>query len=98
VLANTRRALRAFGRLPALPGQLGTVLKRAAKIVAQTRQRLAGQTPPAAGRLVWLHDPDARPIVKGRLGKRVEFGLCRPRRRQPRRRDRRLQRRAGQPA
>ena len=26
------------------------------------------------GRLVSLHDPDARPIAKGRLGKPVEFG------------------------
>ena len=38
------------------------------------RQRLAGQVPDGATRLVSLHDPDARPIRKGRLGKPVEFG------------------------
>jgi transposase, IS5 family len=42
--------------------------------VAQTRQRLAGQTPDGATRRVSLHDPHARPIAKGRLGKPVEFG------------------------
>jgi transposase, IS5 family len=42
--------------------------------VAQTRSRLAGQMPDSATRLVSLHDPDARPIRKGRLGKPVEFG------------------------
>jgi transposase, IS5 family len=30
--------------------------------------------PASAGRLVSMHDPDARPIAKGRLGKPVEFG------------------------
>ena len=30
--------------------------------------------PEGASRLVSLHDPDARPIRKGRLGKPVEFG------------------------
>ncbi len=40
----------------------------------QTRQRLAGQTPDGATRLVSLHDPLARPIAKDRLGKPVEFG------------------------
>src|SRR6476469_2163318 len=44
------------------------------KIAAQTRQRLAGTTPQGATRRVSLHDPDARPIAKGRLGKPVEFG------------------------
>jgi IS5 family transposase len=41
----------------------------------QTRQRLAGHTPDGATRLVSLHDPHARPIAKGRLGKPVEFGF-----------------------
>ena len=31
-------------------------------------------TPAGATRRVSLHDPDARPIAKGRLGKPVEFG------------------------
>ena len=34
----------------------------------------ARHTPDAASRLVSLHDGDARPIAKGRLGKPVEFG------------------------
>jgi transposase, IS5 family len=38
------------------------------------RGRLAGVMPESASRLVSLHDIDARPIRKGRLGKPVEFG------------------------
>jgi len=53
---------------------LDTTLQRTTRIIAQTRMRLAGGTPDGASRLVSLHDPDARPIVKGRLGKPVEFG------------------------
>src|SRR5207245_4210042 len=37
-------------------------------------QRLAGNMPDGASRRVSLHDRDARPIAKGRLGKPVEFG------------------------
>jgi len=44
------------------------------QIAAQTKLRLAGQTPDGSTRRVSLHDPDARPIAKGRLGKPVEFG------------------------
>lgn len=36
--------------------------------------RVAGITPDGASRRVSLHDGDARPIRKGRLGKPVEFG------------------------
>jgi transposase, IS5 family len=43
-------------------------------VIGQARTRLAGQTPDGATRLVSLHDADARPICKGRLGKPVEFG------------------------
>jgi IS5 family transposase len=43
-------------------------------VVDSTRTRLRGVTPASATRLVSLHDPDARPIAKGRLGKPVEFG------------------------
>jgi transposase, IS5 family len=43
-------------------------------VVEQTRTRLRGEVPNGATRLVSLHDPDARPIRKGRLGKPVEFG------------------------
>lgn len=50
------------------------MIERATRVVAQTRSRLAGVMPESASRLVSLHDPDARPIRKGRLGKPVEFG------------------------
>jgi transposase, IS5 family len=47
---------------------------RTAQVVAQARTRLAGQVPDGATRLVSLHDPDARPIRKGRIDKQVELG------------------------
>jgi len=79
VVANARRALRRAGgdasaKLAGLVEELDTTIARARRVAAQTRQRLAGDTPPGATRLVSLHDPDARPIAKGRLGKPVEFG------------------------
>ena len=79
VVANARRALpkttgRAAGRLRRAVNELVTTIQRTGRIVAQTRTRLAGGTPDSATRLVSLHDPDARPIAKGRLGRPVEFG------------------------
>ena len=53
---------------------LSELLEATRRIAAQTRQRLAGVTPDGSTRRVSLHDPDARPIAKGRLGKPVEFG------------------------
>jgi transposase, IS5 family len=53
---------------------LTELLAATRQIVAQTRQRVAGITPHGATRRVSLHDGDARPIAKGRLGKPVEFG------------------------
>ena len=44
------------------------------QIVAQTRRRVHDNTADGASRRVSLHDGDARPIAKGRLGKPVEFG------------------------
>jgi transposase, IS5 family len=44
------------------------------QVVAQTRSRLSGVMPESAHLVVSLHDVDARPIRKGRLGKPVEFG------------------------
>ncbi len=44
----------------------------AEKVCRQITQRLAGQK--ITDRLVSLADPDARPIGKGKLGKRYEFG------------------------
>jgi len=46
---------------------------RTERVVAQTRSR-GGGVPESATRLASLHDVDARPIRKGRLGKPVEFG------------------------
>ena len=80
VLRNGRRALpkaltgRMRGRLRRALNDLATTVERTAKIVAQTRSRLAGQLPDSATRLVSLHDPDARPIRKGRIDRPVEFG------------------------
>jgi transposase, IS5 family len=62
------------GRLTRAVNDLTDLLTATRRIVDQTRQRLAGSTPDGATRRVSLHDPDARPIAKGRLGKPVEFG------------------------
>ena len=62
------------GRLARAVNDLTELLDATRKIAAQTRQRVAGTTPDGATRRVSLHDPDARPIAKGRLGKPVEFG------------------------
>jgi IS5 family transposase len=62
------------GRLARAVNDLTDLFAATRQITAQTRQRLAGQTPDGATRRVSLHDPDARPIAKGRLGKPIEFG------------------------
>jgi IS5 family transposase len=62
------------GRLARAVNDLTELLEATRQIVDQSRQRLAGTTPDGATRRVSLHDPDARPIRKGRLGKPVEFG------------------------
>jgi IS5 family transposase len=79
VVRNARRAIRdgsrvVSGRVRAAVAALEQTAERVERIAAQTRLRLAGTTPDGATRLVSLHDPDARPIAKGRLGKPVEFG------------------------
>jgi transposase, IS5 family len=80
VLRNGRRAVakalsgRVRGRLRRALDELATTIGRTGAIIAQTRIRLAGQTPDGATRLVSLHDPDARPIRKGRIDRPVEFG------------------------
>jgi transposase, IS5 family len=79
VVRNARRGLRASGdqvsgRARAMVDRLEQLIERTRRVAAQTRQRLAGTTPQGATRIVSLHDPDARPIAKGRLGKPVEFG------------------------
>ena len=80
VLRNGRRALpralsgRVRGRLRRALPELAVTVERTATIAAQVRTRLAGQMPDGATRLVSLHDPDARPIRKGRIDRPVEFG------------------------
>lgn len=79
VIRNAKRALRTAtgqpkGRLHRAINALTTLVKHTEHVVAQARSRLAGVIPESATRLVSLHDVDARPIRKGRLGKPVEFG------------------------
>lgn len=79
VARNARRKLARSGdnaskTLACLVAELDTTMALTAAIVAQTRTRLGGEKPDGATRVVSLHDPDARPIAKGRLGKPVEFG------------------------
>jgi IS5 family transposase len=62
------------GRLVRAVNDLAKLVAATRQVVAQTRQRLAGTTPDGATRRVSLHDGDARPIAKGRLGKPIEFG------------------------
>jgi len=62
------------GRLHRAVSDLAGLLDVTVQVAAQARQRLAGTMPPGATRRVSLHDGDARPIAKGRLGKPVEFG------------------------
>jgi IS5 family transposase len=62
------------GRLARAVNDLTALLEATPRLAAQTRQRLSGVTPDGSTRRVSLHDPDARPIAKGRLGKPVEFG------------------------
>ncbi len=79
VATNARRALHragdaASGRASSLVAELERTIWAVEQIVAQTRTRLAGEVPAGASRVVSLHDTDARPIAKGRLGRPVEFG------------------------
>jgi IS5 family transposase len=62
------------GRLARAVNDLSDLLDATTRLVGQTRQRIAGITPDGASRVVSLHDRQARPIAKGRLGKPVEFG------------------------
>lgn len=78
-ISNAPRALRrqgaaASGTLRRAIDDLETLVMGTAKVIDRTRTRLAGGPPAGVTRLVSLYDPDARPIVEGRLGKPVEFG------------------------
>jgi IS5 family transposase len=79
VARNAGRSLarggeRASGKAKALVAELETTAALVERIAAQTRVRLSGATPDGSTRVVSLHDPDARPIAKGQLGKPVQFG------------------------
>jgi IS5 family transposase len=79
VLRNARRGLRTAtgrraGQLRRAVTDLAATLQVTAVLAGQARSRLAAVMPDAARRVVSLHDLDARPIVRGRLGKPVEFG------------------------
>jgi IS5 family transposase len=79
VAANSRRGLarrgmQVSGQARRLIAELEATAAVSEQIVAQTRLRLSGVTPSGATRVVSLHDADARPIRKGRLGIPVEFG------------------------
>jgi IS5 family transposase len=80
VVLNARRKLAEMGadasrKLAALVDELDTTIERARRVAAQARARQGGDMPDGATRLISLHDPDARPIRKGRIGKPVEFGF-----------------------
>jgi IS5 family transposase len=62
------------GRLRRAVNDLAGLLEVTTTVAAQARRRLAGDMPDGASRRVSLHDADARPIARGRLGKPVEFG------------------------
>lgn len=70
----TRRGAPGSGRSLRTLAEIDRVTGLLEQVVAQTRTRIAGQVPDGATRVVSLHDPDARPIRKGRLGRPVEFG------------------------
>lgn len=79
VVVNARRGWRdahhsATGKTIALIAELDRTAELVERVAAQTRLRISGVTPDGSTRIVSLHDPDARPIAKGRLGRPVEFG------------------------
>ncbi len=75
VLTSAKRMQdRPVKRLRRMVADLDHVLDALAQIIAQTRLRLAGQTPPAKTRRVSLVDDDARPIRKGSLANPTQFG------------------------
>ncbi len=73
---NARRAHAkrpADGRLARLVARLQETTAHTHRLLAQTRQRLAGNRV-IPDRLISLADPDARPIRKGKPGRPTEFG------------------------
>ena len=79
VARNARRKLSALGdgasgRATATLADLEEMIELVGQVIDQTRERISGHMPDGATRIVSLHDRDARPIRKGRIGKPVEFG------------------------
>jgi IS5 family transposase len=80
VVVNAKRRLiglgqAATGRQRAIVEDLEVLADRLERVAAQTPEQVVeGVTPAGATRVVSLHDPDARLITKGRLGRPVEFG------------------------
>jgi IS5 family transposase len=70
--ARTKARGRGARRKLAAAARLEELADRAERVTRQIRQRVAGEK--ISDRLVSLADPDARPIGKGKLGKRYEFG------------------------
>ena len=70
--ARARARGRGAARKLAAAAGLDELADRAEKVAGQITQRVAGEK--ITDRLVSLADPDARPIGKGKLGKRYEFG------------------------
>jgi IS5 family transposase len=77
-LKQSRQVFEALGgsaskRSAKLTKSFGEQIKLAKTLVEQTQQKLQGQRS-IAERIVSFHDPQARPIRKGKLNKAVEFG------------------------
>jgi transposase, IS5 family len=69
-----RRGVEARDSAWKLLAEIETLAATIETIADQARTRISGHTPGGATRVVSLHDLDARPIAKGRLGRPVEFG------------------------
>jgi transposase, IS5 family len=79
VIGNARRKVSSTrdhvsGQAVAALADLERTAAILAKVIDQTRVRVSGGMPDGATRVISYHDPDARPIAKGRIGKPVEFG------------------------
>jgi len=77
-LKQSRQVFEALGRSASkrsakLSKSFGEQISLAKTLLEQTQQKLQGQTS-IAERIVSFHDPQARPIRKGKLNKAVEFG------------------------
>ena len=75
VAAVARRRARGRGANAKLKAAaaLEETADRCEKVARQIKQRVAGE--PIKDRIVSLHDPDARPIRKGKLGRPNQFGF-----------------------